>query len=178
MTNLLYHILTLAQIKTTPNNRTKTPTGHSARKSYFIAWSEAWGVWDESVLKEVITKLKLSGLDDDDIEKKRYYDAKWFQARVPRRVPAPLELYYRLRAVYASFGDVVDEESGRALFNDKAWKKANAVLLEVLLGYLSDPPGYTMYTVELDDDGAPRKDRLGCQLYRCGRKLLVRPDHE
>jgi hypothetical protein len=118
-------------------------------------------------MKEVITKLKVSGLDDDDIEKKRYYDAKWFQARVPRRVPAPLELYYRLRAVYAAFGDLVDEESGKALFNDKAWKKANAVLLEVLLGFLSDPPGYTMYTVELDDNGAPKKDRLGCQLYRC-----------
>lgn len=113
--------------------------------------------------------MKIHGLTDEDIEKKRYYDSQFFQARVPRRVPGPWELYWRLRAVYVAFGDVVDEDSGKPLFNDKAWKKANAVLMEVLLGYLSDLPGYSLYTVELGEDGAPKKDRMGCRLYRCRR---------
>ena len=51
--------------------------------------------------------------------------------------------------MYAIYGNKIDALSGKALFDDEAWKKANNVLKEILQGFVSDPPGYQFYTKKI-----------------------------
>ena len=53
----------------------------------------------------------------------------------------PSQLYWRVRAVFEIYGPMQDQKTGKPLFGDEAWKKANGVLKEILLGHCSDHPG-------------------------------------
>eukprot|EP00956_Cyclotella_meneghiniana_P024296 scaffold48632_cov22-Cyclotella_meneghiniana.AAC.1 len=68
-------------------------------------------------------------------------------------VPPPSYLYWRVRAVFAMYGAMLDSKTGKPLFNAKAWSKANGVLREILKGYYSDPPGVSMYNKRTRKDG-------------------------
>jgi hypothetical protein len=56
---------------------------------------------------------------------------------------------------------------GKPLFNKEAWKKANNILKEILLGYYSDPPGVSFYRYQLNADGTPKVDKYGIKLIHC-----------
>jgi len=107
---------------------------------------KAWLAWDPVKLAKVIETLKEKGLKDRDIETLMYYSPSFFNARVERMALPPSQLYWRVRAVFVSFGYMVDSKSSRPLFNAEAWKKANNLLKEILQGYYSDPPGFNFYT--------------------------------
>jgi hypothetical protein len=81
----------------------------------------------------------------------------------------PSKLYWRLRIVFALYGNKVNPKDGKPLFNDAAWKKANNVLQEVLAGHCSDPPGFDFYHQKLDAHGAPATNSLGLALLECWR---------
>ena len=66
-------------------------------------------------------------------------------------------------------GGEVDSKTQKPLFNRQAWSKANNVLKEILLGYYSDPPGFSFYTNHLDKKGEPMVDRYGIALLDCNR---------
>ena len=60
-----------------------------------------------------------------------------------------------------------DSKTGKPLFNVEAWKKADNLLKEILLGYYSDPPGVPMYTKELKPDGSIAKNKYGMDKIEC-----------
>jgi hypothetical protein len=89
-------------------------------------------------------------------------DARWVQERVPRYVPPPSVLVPAIQHVYNAFASAPDAETGRPLFDKKAWEKANAVLELAREGYLSDIPGIVLY----EKAGI---DEYGLQKYKCDR---------
>ena len=127
-------------------DRAKVPVNHSFKKGYFVALRDAWFSWDPIILEKVKASLRETGQTEDDIAAKLYYDVAFFRARVPRVVLPPSTLYWRVRAVYEVFGPAVDSDTGKPLFNDAAWAKADNVLKEIVSGHASDPPGFVFYT--------------------------------
>ena len=149
-------------------SRTRVPIKHEAKKAYFAALKNAFLIWNPEKLEKLKSKLREDGKTDNEIEAMMYYNNRIFQDCVERHAPAPKILYYRLRAVYKFFGNVKDSVTGKPLFNKEAWKKANNVLEEVLLGFYSDPPGFNFYNVRLDN-GVPKTNKYGMVLIDCWR---------
>ena len=87
---------------------------------------------------------------------------------VPRSVPPPSIHYQRVRSVYKKLGVMIDDSTGKTLFNATAWKKANNVLKEILDGN-ADIPSFEYYTQRLDSKGEPLVDRHGRALLDCDR---------
>jgi hypothetical protein len=150
-------------------DRPKVPVNHDAKKGYYVAFQEAFFAWDPKKLAEVKGVLRKSGMKDEEIEAKMYYDADFFVECVFRAVLPPRLLYWRIRSVFAVWGTKVDGVTGKPLFNKRAWKKANNLLKEILKGCYSDPPGISFYIQKLDKNGEPRTNRYGLPLYWCLR---------
>ena len=117
-------------------------------------------------MKEI---LKDNGWSNQQIEATLYYKPSFFRRRVPRIALPPRQLYYRVRAVFVTFGSRKDSKSSRPLFDLSAWKGAKNLLKEIQQGYYSDPPGVNFYTFELDAHGEIKKDRYGIELLKCSR---------
>jgi hypothetical protein len=75
--------------------------------------------------------------NSDDIESLMYFNAKFFKKCIKQRILPPKELYWRVRAVFVTFGDMGDADTNKPLFNDTAWKKADNILREILEGLYS-----------------------------------------
>ena len=150
-------------------DRPKVPVHHAAKKCYFVALRNAYFMWDPIKLEAVKVALRGDGLSDDDIEAKMYYDVDYFRRRVPRIVLPPSALYGRVRAVFFVYGSIKDPVTQACLFNKAAWSKANNVLLEILAGNASDPPGFSFYSQQLDSKGKPAFDKHGIALLNCSR---------
>ena len=150
-------------------NRAKVPVKHEYKKAYFVALMKAFLLWDENRLNEVIGKLKENGWSDEDVEAALYFRPGFFRQRVERIALPPRELYWRVRAVFVTFGSKQDSKTGQPLFNKAAWAKANNLLKEILLGFYSDPPGFNFYRLQLDSEGKPKVDKYGIQLVHCNR---------
>jgi len=88
---------------------------------------------------------------------------------VSRHVPPPSMLYWRVRAVYVLYGNMIDSKTKKPLFNARAWRKANGVLKGILLGYYSDPPGIELYRKQLRLDGSVKKNSYGMDMIECMR---------
>jgi hypothetical protein len=150
-------------------DRPKVPMHHEYKKPYFFALQEAWFAWEPSRLEKVKASLRTSGLTEEEVEAKMYYDISFFRKRVPRIVLPPSNHYPRVRAVFELFGPKVDSKSGAALFNPAAWGRARNVLAEILAGNAADPPGVSFYTQQTDAIGEPVVDSLGNPLIDCSR---------
>eukprot|EP00327_Prymnesium_parvum_P004827 CAMPEP_0182849642 /NCGR_PEP_ID=MMETSP0006_2-20121128/29670_1 /TAXON_ID=97485 /ORGANISM="Prymnesium parvum, Strain Texoma1" /LENGTH=660 /DNA_ID=CAMNT_0024980195 /DNA_START=173 /DNA_END=2153 /DNA_ORIENTATION=- len=92
------------------------------------------------------------------------FNHKFFRRRIPHSIPRPSELYKRVRAVFSFFGNLKCPSSRLPLFNDRAWQKANNLLLEIALGYASDIPGKVYHRHGIGKDGEPLVDRYGIPL--------------
>ncbi|KAL1503482.1 hypothetical protein AB1Y20_011966 [Prymnesium parvum] len=92
------------------------------------------------------------------------YNRSYFKLRVPHHIPKPSVLYNRVRKVFAFFGPLRCSQTGNALFNDAAWKKANNVLSEIAKGHASDIPGKVYHRNAIDKHGAPLRDKDGLLL--------------
>ena len=77
-----------------------------------------------------------------------------------RYVPAPEILTPRVTQVLQFYGPLLDAVTGQPLFNDSSWEKAKNVIENVRMGYYSDPPGVSLYTICGTDPN-------GLLLYRC-----------
>ena len=150
-------------------NRAKVPVKHEYKKAYFVSLMKGFLSWDEKRLNEVIEKLKENGWSDDNIQSALYFRPGFFCNRVERIALPPRELYWRVRAVFVTFGPKIDSKTGRPLFNKAAWIKANNLLREILLGFYSDPPAFNFYRLRLGTDGGPVVDKYGLQLLHCNR---------
>jgi hypothetical protein len=142
-------------------DRAPVPVHHSMKKAYFVALMEAWYSWDKKIFDSIIKKLKHEGKSDDAIEQLYFFNTSLFLGCCPRIVPPPSILYWRVRAVFAFYGKQVCAHTGKPLFHEKAWKKANNVLVEILQGYASDVPGESYYRLKLNKNGDTVHNRLG-----------------
>jgi hypothetical protein len=146
-----------------------TPVNHDANKGYYVAFQEAFFAWDPKKLAEVKGKLRKSGMKEEEIEAKMYYDVDFFVECCFRRCLGSRLLYWRVRSVFAVWGTKIDGVTRKPLFNNRAWKKANNVLKEILKGCYSDQPGISFYIQKIDKNGEPRTNQYGLNLYWCLR---------
>ncbi|KAL7491648.1 hypothetical protein ACHAWT_002097 [Skeletonema menzelii] len=142
---------------------------HEFKKAYFVALREACFIWNPIKLNKLRTKMISAGLSDKQIDAQMYYNARFFRECVERIVPPPKILYYRLRAVFVLFGEMVDSKTKQPLFNDKAWKKAKSVLRDAREGLFSDPPDVEFYSLKLGPNGEAMKNKYGLEKLECMR---------
>ena len=121
--------------------------------------------------------LRQEDLTEEDIEAMMYYDIAFFRACCPRVVLPPSRLYWRVRAVFATFGNKIDSATNKPLFNDRAWKKANNVLKEIALGFASDPPGVSLYVARQKPNGEAETNKYGLPTYDCLRGTNLTEAH-
>ena len=164
--------------------RPYVPVKHKAKKVYFVAMQDTFFVWNKEKMEELVCKMKAARLSDDDIWSMTYYNSRLFTTCVDREVPRHLLLYWRMRAVHILYGSIIDRKSGKPFFTKKSWTKANRVLNKILLGYYSDPPGMSMYTNKLNEDGSVKKKNMEWKLLnvtevqtarRISTKTLLQP---
>jgi len=132
---------------------------HALRKLFARALRDAIFVVnkEDRALVEIYLKAKGSSW-----EEKLKYQPKWLWRRVRRTIPPPDELYKLLSAVIKLYGPLEDSATGQPLFNAAAWKSAKNLLKLVQQGYLSDPPGISLYyKIGVDQNGLP--------IWRCCR---------
>jgi len=150
-------------------NRPQVPMHHTMKKSFFFAFMEAWYAWDPAKFALVVEKLKEEGNSEKEVEELYFFNTAIFLGCCPRIVPPPSVLYWRVRAVFAFFGPMICPNTGKPLFNDRAWGKANNLLKEVLMGYGSDVPGESYYRFLLDSNGEIARNRIGLRMVQCCR---------
>ena len=151
-------------------NRTRVPSKHVATKAYYSALRNAFLIWNPEKVKKFDEKLRAAGKTPEEIKAMKYFQPHLYDECVERHAPAPKLLYYRVRAVYTLFGNIVDKKTNKPLFNKTAWKKANQVLKEILQGLYSDPPGLNLYTKKKSRDGRTvMKNKYGMELIECIR---------
>ncbi|GFH43535.1 hypothetical protein CTEN210_07273 [Chaetoceros tenuissimus] len=152
-------------------HRFKLMMKHSHRKAFYVALSEAFFQWSEQDLAVLEAKLaEKKGMDRKAIYLCRYFKRKYFSKRCRRICLPPSRLYWRIRNVFEIFGSKCDVDTGKPLFSDGDWVKANTILKEVLHGYYSDPPGLNLYQFELTNKGEIKYDLLlQVPLLRCKR---------
>mmetsp|Transcript_29129 Transcript_29129/g.49666 ORF Transcript_29129/g.49666 Transcript_29129/m.49666 type:complete len:1097 (+) Transcript_29129:786-4076(+) len=146
-----------------------TPMHHEAKKAYFAALRDAFFVWNKEKLEELMEHMKEDGLSQEEIDSKMLFSPTLFTDCVDRYIPPPSLLYFRVRAVFALFGNMVDSKSKKPLFNKRAFASANNLLEEIRRGYYSDPPGVQWYTKRLKKDGTVAVNKYGMALLDCSR---------
>ena len=149
--------------------RMRVSTKHECRKSYSAAIVRAFLEWDPERLREIKASLHDLGVTDREIEARLYYNIQWFASRVERRALPSHLLYWRVRSVLAYFGPKIDSVTGKPLFGNNEWRKANNLLSEILRGYYSDPPGVSFYRYRVDRSGKIIRDRKGFAILTCSR---------
>lgn len=136
------------------------PRKHGLRRPFCQRLRELVLQWDKTtyaaVNKKCLSKLGIP------IEVQIRRNFRWVAARVPRHVPDGRILAPALEALFNEVGNEKDAKIGKALFNEKAWKSAWAVIDLVKLGFLSDVPDVPMY----EKKGV---DKFGIQKWRCVR---------
>ena len=151
-------------------HRIVTPVHHAYKKAYSVALSEAIYCWDESDMRTLVQKLSTEkGLEEDEIRLMRYFRRSYFTKRVRRHCLRPSRLYWRVRAVFETYGCKMDPTTRKPLFDESRWKKANVILKEILKGYYSDPPDECLYKYQLTSKGDIKRDGLGIPLLHCSR---------
>ena len=163
-------------------DRAKIPVKHNVKKLYKVAFRDALFAWEPDSLSKLKQEIIDSPIPEDslngeitdhynsvDVERMMYFNADFFKACVERRILPPKELYWRVRAVFVTFGDMIDAGTNKPLFNDHAWKKADNILREILEGLISDPPGHSFYTVAMGADGSPVTNEYGFDILFCNR---------
>ncbi|KAJ7488604.1 hypothetical protein B0H11DRAFT_2230137 [Mycena galericulata] len=87
----------------------------------------------------------------------------WIWRRCKRIIPPPEELYPLVANVFETFGHLKDAKTGLPLFNSAAWAVAKNVLELIQKGFVSDPPGISLYYL------LKIESKTGLPLYRCIR---------
>ena len=142
-------------------DRIKVPTNHCYKKSFYVSLQEAFFAWNPESLLQVKNKKKQKhNLTDEEIDADMYFKVRWWQERVFRKILPPSMLYWRVRAVLAFYGNKVDKDTSKPLFNERAWKKASKILIEITNGNVSDPPNLQLYVHRLNKKERKKSTRM------------------
>ncbi len=106
-------------------NRAKVPVKHEGKKAYFNALRNAFLIWNPKKVEEFDGKMREDGVEEDEIKAMKYFKPHLYDECIERHAPAPRILYYRVRAVFTLFGNLIDSKTKKSLFNAAAWNKAN-----------------------------------------------------
>ena len=71
----------------------------------------------------------------------------------------------QVRAVLVFYGDKINTDNEKSLFNKRSWRKANNLLHEILDRNASGPPNVEMYVHRLNMKGEKQRDKYGFYLY-------------
>ncbi|GFH49181.1 hypothetical protein CTEN210_05657, partial [Chaetoceros tenuissimus] len=146
-------------------DRPKVPSRHCYKKLYKIAFRDALLAWNTELLQELKdVMIEKDAMAAQDVDRLLYFNSKIFRDCVDRKILPPEQLYWRLRAVFMTFGNLIDPRTNKPLFNKAAWGKAKNILDEVLAGLISDPPGVSFYMKRLNDDGTEMKNKYGLNM--------------
>lgn len=139
------------------------PIKHSLRKAFTFAFSNTIFALDEDDYKLVCQTLQARPADKRKTwDEMRRYHPDWLWRRVRRFVPEKNYLEVVLREFFQCWGKLQCSKTGLPLFNKTAWKRSEGVLESVSNGWVSDPPGISLYVRQgTDAEGLP--------LYRCLR---------
>ena len=88
----------------------------------------------------------------------------WLWKRCRRVIPPPNILFPLIERLFATYGPLKDSTTNLPLFNRHNWKTARGILELIRQGYVSDPPGISLYTVIGLDSKAGN-----LPIYRCAR---------
>jgi len=134
---------------------------HSLRQEFARTLRDAVFLINEEDRAHVDARLRSEG---SSFEEKLKYQPKYLWRLVRRHVPPPEKLYKLVYTVFETYGPLKDTLTGQPLFTPNAWKNAKNVLKLIEAGYMSDPPGVSLYY----DVGLDRKEN-GLTVWRCIR---------
>jgi hypothetical protein len=132
---------------------------HTLHAAFARAFSDTMLVPDKGDKRRVEAVLQKKELTWDKV---RRSTTAWLWKRVQRYIPEKSLLHKILSELFQCWGPIICSKSNAPLFNDDAWKKARGVLHDVEMGWVTDPTGIPMYTVE-------GHDKNGLTIYHCLR---------
>ena len=135
---------------------------HALYSTFFRRLRDAIFISNTDDVELVESVLREKGLTEQEIRKKMNRSTNYYKKRVRRVVPGPDELTEAIQEVVNVLGDAVDDTTGFALFNTRAYNQLKNVLNHVKKGCVSDKPGISLYILQ-------RTDKDGIPVYRCSR---------
>jgi hypothetical protein len=141
-------------------NRLKLKKTHSLSREFMRRMRDAIFLLDKedvaAVKKVLESQMKLSW------NKALRYKSDWLWKRIRRYVPPPEILTDRLTKLFQTMGVMECSKTNEKLFSRDNWKESENILNSAARGYLSDPPGESLYY-------KISVDHFGLSLYRCIR---------
>ena len=134
---------------------------YSLRQEFARTLRDAVFLINKEDRAHVDARLRSEG---SSFEQKLKYQPKYLWRLVRRHVPPPEKLYKLVYTVFKTYGPLKDTITGQPLFTPNAWKNAKNVLKLIEAGYMSDPPGVSLYY----DVGLDCKEN-GLTVWRCIR---------
>jgi hypothetical protein len=134
---------------------------HSAFKAFAHDFSEAIFIRDKSDELAVRAVLEKNGIDWEYAKRAK---AAALNRRIRRYIPSRIVLEKRLQTLFDAYADIQcsTKKARGSFFSDEAKEMVKNLLETVRKGYLSDPPGISLYFLM-------GKDRDGLNLYRTAR---------
>jgi hypothetical protein len=142
-------------------NMIRVSKQHGLSRQFARAMSAAMFIDNEDDRACVTARLEKEGSSYATALK---YQKTSIRKLVRRHIPPPIKLYPLLSELFRIYGPLKDLKTDTPLFNTSAWASAKSVLQLVKCGYLSDPPGVSLY-VQTGVDRA----KGGLPVYRCLR---------
>ena len=121
-------------------------TSHSLRKEFGWALHDAIFVPDLEDPMQILawaSHLK----PPKTFENLQMKQPAWLWKRCRRVIPPPDVLFPLIEQLFATYGPLKDSSTNVPLFNHYNWKTAWSILELIHQGYVSDPPGISLYTV-------------------------------
>ena len=135
-------------------------TEHSLFNAFSTAFCDTMLVPDKADKQNVQAYLEMKGSKWEQVLK---YNPDWLWARVRRYIPEKNLLHHLLEELFDAWGPVqCPYHKNMPLFGENSWQKAKAILHDVKRGWISDPPGIPLYTLQ-------GHDKHGLTLYHCIR---------
>lgn len=78
--------------------------------------------------------------------KLRLLNLKWLWQHFRCIIPPPSTLYPLVEEVFWTYGPLKDATTHQPFFNCQAWDKSKQILDLICQGFVSDPPGISLYT--------------------------------
>lgn len=144
------------------------PKNHGCRRAFARAFSDAIFIphaGDKRLLSARYAAQRPPTTFDREVLTRP--SSVWSRCR--RTIPAPAILVPRLSELFKTYGPLKDAETGKPLFDDRAWSDARKVLELASKGHMSDPVGIDLYLLRGKCGGPDGSLDDGVMLYRNAR---------
>lgn len=137
--------------------------GHGLRAAFARALRDAFFIHDQNDVQRINVwgSTQTPPVTFDSL---KATSPRFIQRHCQRIVPPPEILYPVVREVFDTYGPLKDAKTGQPLFNNSNWRISRNILTLIQNGFVSDPPGISLYVqigVDIKYGGLP--------VYRCLR---------